>query len=264
MRYVSPSVTASSFNCPHCGVLTTQYWHYIYAGPTRRNSLPLVVGPDDTRDFSFSNIEDEEKRQTFVEMIERVKTGLPFLWKTKDTEYDSIYLRNCHASLCYNCSEISIWVADRLIYPVTGEAPPANPDLPDGIKRDYNEASSILNLSPRGSAAIVRLCIQKLCKHLGQPGKNINDDIAALVKAGLDPRVQKALDAVRVIGNNAVHPGEIDLSDDRPTAESLFRMVNAIADKMISEPKHIDDLYGSLPAKALDAIAARDKKENCE
>ena len=52
--------------------------------------------------------------------------------------------------------------------------------------------------------------LQKLCKVLGQSGNNINEDIKALVESGLDPRVQKALDAVRVVGNNAVHPGQMD------------------------------------------------------
>ena len=50
--------------------------------------------------------------------------------------------------------------------------------------------------------------------HLELKGKNIDDDIGALVKRGLDARIQKALDVVRVVGNNAVHPGQIDLRDD--------------------------------------------------
>ncbi|RWM82678.1 MAG: DUF4145 domain-containing protein [Mesorhizobium sp.] len=148
------------------------------------------------------------------------------------------------------------------MYPQRGEAPPANPDLPEEIRRDYEEASTILDLSPRGAAALVRLCIQKLCKELGQPGKNINDDIAALVKAGLDSRIQKALDAVRVIGNNAVHPGSIDLRDDRATAESLFRLLNLLAEKMISEPKHVDEVYAMLPDAAKAAIETRDKNQS--
>jgi len=106
--------------------------------------------------------------------------------------------------------------------------------------------------------ALIRLAIQKLCKGLGQPGKNINDDIKGLVAKGLDPRVQKALDAVRVIGNNAVHPGQIDLRDDRATAESLFGLLNIVVEKMISEPKHIDEVYASLPESARQAIERRD------
>jgi hypothetical protein len=140
-----------------------------------------------------------------------------------------------------------------------GTAPPPNPDLPADIRQDYEEASSILALSARGAAALIRLCIQKLCKYLGEGGKDINADIGELVKKGLDIRVQKALDAVRVIGNNAVHPGKIDLKDDRATAESLFRLLNIIAEKMISEPKHVDDIYACLPPGALKQIEDRDK-----
>ncbi|MCC0046711.1 MAG: DUF4145 domain-containing protein [Defluviimonas sp.] len=132
--------------------------------------------------------------------------------------------------------------------------------MPDDIRRDYDEASTILDLSTRGAAALIRLGIQKLCKHLGQPGKNINDDIKALVAGGLDLRIQKALDVVRVVGNNAVHPGQIDLKDDRATAESLFRLLNLIVEKMISEPKHVDEVYAALPEEARKAIEKRDGK----
>lgn len=66
--------------------------------------------------------------------------------------------------------------------------------------------------------------------------------------------------AVRVIDNNAVHPGSIDLRDDRATAESLFRLLNLISENMISEPKHVDKIYATLPPNVLAAIETRDKK----
>jgi len=50
---------------------------------------------------------------------------------------------------------------------------------------------------------------------LGESGKDINADIGNLVKKGLSPLVQKALDTVRVVGNECVHPGTMDLKDDR-------------------------------------------------
>ncbi len=131
--------------------------------------------------------------------------------------------------------------------------------MPDDIKADYEEARDILSQSPRGAAALLRLCIQKLCKHLGKPGTNINDDIGALVKDGLSPKVQKSLDIVRVVGNNAVHPGQIDLRDDLQTANMLFGLVNLIADVMITQPKHVDELFNSVvPDSQKDAIARRD------
>ncbi|MBS7419074.1 DUF4145 domain-containing protein [Pseudomonas syringae] len=147
-----------------------------------------------------------------------------------------------------------------MVNPVIGEASAANADMSADIRRDYEEASAILNRSPRGAAALARLSIQKLCKELGKPGKNINDDIGSLVADGLDKRIQQALDVVRVVGNQAVHPGQIDLKDDRATAETLLKLLNMIVDKLISEPKHIDELYSKLPEGALKGIEERDKK----
>jgi hypothetical protein len=74
----------------------------------------------------------------------------------------------------------------------------------------------------------------------------------------LDPRVQQALDVVRVVGNNAVHPGELDLKDDRETADRLFDLVNLIVDVMISRPAQIDQMYATLPPGAIEAIKRRD------
>jgi hypothetical protein len=70
--------------------------------------------------------------------------------------------------------------------------------------------------------------------------------------------VQQALDAVRVIGNEAVHPGQIDVSDNPKIAAALFGLVNFIAEKMVSEPKAIEQIYGSLPPEKLAQIQKRD------
>lgn len=166
---------------------------------------------------------------------------------------------NYWVSACANCESPAFWRDRALFYPMTLGAEDPNDDLPDDIKNDYLEAAHIVTRSPRGAAALLRLCIQKLCSHLGHPGKNINDDIAALVKAGLPQKIQQALDVVRVIGNNAVHPGAMDLQDDKQVADSLFRLVNMIANATISEPKAVEDLYNTLPQSTLDAIENRDK-----
>jgi hypothetical protein len=51
-----------------------------------------------------------------------------------------------------------------MIEPNIGGVPFPNNDLPEDIKNDYIEARDILNKSPRGSSALLRLAIQKLCK----------------------------------------------------------------------------------------------------
>ncbi|MER9456086.1 DUF4145 domain-containing protein [Mesorhizobium sp. M0478] len=236
MKFIPPSRKATAFNCPHCQVLTTQYWYRVGAA-------------------EFPDGETPESSHTLVSRLIADRVVI----SPGGSEHGAVPVHNIHLSKCMECKEVTVWVRDTIAHPSTGPAPLPNPDLSEDIRRDYNEASTILDLSPRGAAALVRLCIQKLCKELGQPGKNINDDIATLVKAGLDSRIQKALDVVRVIGNNAVHPGSFD-RDDRATAESLFRLLNLIADKTISEQKHVDEVYATLPPNALAAIEARDRK----
>jgi hypothetical protein len=129
--------------------------------------------------------------------------------------------------------------------------------MPEDVKEDYEEAATISAASPKAAAALLRLGLQKLCVHLGGKGKNINDDIATLVKNGLPVQIQQSLDIVRVVGNNAVHPGQIAV-DDPDDAGSLFVLTNLIVESMISVPKKVGDLYSNLPQGALDGIAKRD------
>ena len=161
---------------------------------------------------------------------------------------------------CGRCFEYSCWHDGRMVYPITGGAPLPNPDLPKDIKADYDEARLISSSSPRGTAALLRLAIQKLCMELGEKGEDLNTDIANLVKRGLNEKVQKALDSVRVIGNEAVHPGQMDLHDDVETVGKLFGLVNVIADAMITQPKRVDEIYDGLPEGKRKAIESRDAK----
>jgi predicted naringenin-chalcone synthase len=130
--------------------------------------------------------------------------------------------------------------------------------MPEEVQKDFEEARTIVMQSPRGACALLRLAVQKLCSELGESGTNINDDIAALVQKGLSVEVQQALDSLRVIGNNAVHPGEMDLTDDTETASALFELLNFIVEDRISQPKKREEIFAKLPAKAVAAIQRRD------
>lgn len=163
------------------------------------------------------------------------------------------------SATCQHCRETSIWIKDRMYFPDTGNSPFPNPEMPEKVKNLYLEAASISNKSPRGAAALLRLAIQVLCKELGETGNNINSDIGNLVKKGLPEIVQQSLDIVRVTGNDAVHPGQID-TDNPETVIQLFNLTNVIIEYMIALPKKVSGIYSALPTEKLDGINKRDGK----
>ena len=184
------------------------------------------------------------------------------IWKNTyfyNTDYQNLPRQKI--AFCAHCDNFSIWLDEKIIYPEATRIQPPNTDLEQEIIDDYLEASSIVNKSPRGAVALLRLAIQKLCKQLGEKGKNINNDIASLVEKGLPVTIQKALDIVRVIGNDAVHPGQIDLKDDQETANKLFELINIIAYTMITQPREIEALYETLPEDKKAGIEIRDNSQ---
>ena len=160
-------------------------------------------------------------------------------------------------SMCTNCSGWCLWHEGQMVYPVRGDAPPPNPNMPDEVKKEYDEAAAICQQSPRAAAALLRLAVQRLSSILEPGTKDINEAIARLVKKGLPSTIQKALDIVRVTGNHAVHPGTID-TDDAAVAEKLFPLLNLIVEYAISAPARVDELYEALPGNSKEAIEKRD------
>ncbi|MFC3152980.1 DUF4145 domain-containing protein [Litoribrevibacter euphylliae] len=176
---------------------------------------------------------------------------------------------------CSCCENPSLWrVTDyahgqfgrsdksaELIYPDSGVAALPVQDMPEDVKKDYVEAARIFSRSPRGAAALLRLGLQKLCKHLGQEGENINSDIRALAtKNILPPLVVKVADTVRITGNNAVHPGEMSDEDFDYVASKMFELLNFIVKKGISEPKELEALYEMTPENPRKSAEAKDAK----
>ncbi len=257
---VNPSTRLVSFSCPHCGAHSHQTWHDVYADRLEGGKTPSRPAPD-TLEKMTRDVPPEVLARIRA-YIARLLRGEVFLEPTEKQLYKPPQLENVWVSLCYSCEQPSVWVHDSVVHPAIAAAGiDPNDDLSDDIKHDFKEANAILNASPRGAAALLRLCIQKLCAQLGEKGKNLNDDIASLVSKGLDEHVRQALDIVRVVGNNAVHPGQIDLGDDRDTALKLFELVNEIAEDRITRPARTRKLYEKVvPESARKAIEKRDGK----
>lgn len=145
-----------------------------------------------------------------------------------------------------------------MIIPAEAPLAPPHPDMPLKIVGEYDEARRIFARSPRAAVALPRLAIQKLMSELGEKGENINTDIKSLVAKGLPIQVQQAFDFCRVVGNNAVHPGEINLNDTPERGQHLFSMLNFIVEDRITRPKQIAALYEMLPEAARVAVEKRD------
>jgi hypothetical protein len=100
-----------------------------------------------------------------------------------------------------------LWVYDQLVWPRRAGDPEPKLHAPPNVRREYEEAGQTLEASPRGAAALLRLAIEKLCKELGVSREGLNKDIAFFVREDVDARVQKVLEAARIIESNAVRPG---------------------------------------------------------
>ena len=227
-QHFAPTHAVGQFHCPICGVYAKQRWSHLQEvgdAHTRRGMHGVT---------HHSNIHN----------LTHISETLPEEWTV---------------SVCEHCDGLAMWFSGELIFPKKILVEKPNKDLSQEIQDDYLEAANVLSDSPRSAAAILRLALQKLCKQLGEKGDNINDDIGELVKKGLNPTIQKSLDSLRITGNNAVHPGKLDLSEDTERVIKLFGLINFIAEKMITEPNEISTFYEALPEEAKNAVEERDK-----
>ena len=180
-----------------------------------------------------------------------------------ELSYSADYYVSTHElCICSHCDQNSIWntSSKTIVDPsITTNIPP-HEDMPEEIKSLYMEALSVIDLSPKASSALLRLALQNLMPLIGANTGKINEDIAKLVREGLPEEIQQALDYCRVIGNNAVHPNELNLDDTPEMAHAMFEMINFIVEEKIAKPKRIKELFSKLPTGAKEAIDKRDKK----
>lgn len=52
-----------------------------------------------------------------------------------------------------------------------------------------------------------------------------------------------------MIGNHTVHPGQIDMKDNKEIAIKLFGLLNMVVHEMITVPKETDRIFDIIPEK---------------
>jgi len=165
----------------------------------------------------------------------------------KGVDYYEGFVPGFSLSLCLRCGNYALWLDDKMVYPGSSIAPLPATAMPMSVKEDFLEGRNVVNASPRAAGALLRLALQKLMLCLGESGKNLDNDIANLARKGLPKKIYKALEALHVIGNEAVHPGTMSAKDDMNTAIALFNLLNMMVDIMISQPKNFNEICRRIP-----------------
>lgn len=221
---------SEAFPCPLCSVYAQQSWYYVKIKETSH----------------FPNSPSSK-----------------YEYYSLETDYDPFNPdreKGISFSVCKVCSKESLWLNEELVYPLENNIEDPNPLMPEEVKAIYDEARAVLNLSPRSSAALLRLGLEILLPHLGADKAKINTMIQQLVEERKAiGRVQKAMDALRVIGNDAVHPGVIDLEgrDNKEVSLALFKITNYIVAETLGSDDMIEDLYSLLPGRVKEGIENR-------
>lgn len=175
--------------------------------------------------------------------------------------YDGLEL-----SQCYKCKGKLLWYEERIVFLIVNGAPPPHPDMPKDVKKIYDEAKSIVSISSRAAAALLRTAIEVLIDNvIGENKKTLNENIGILVKENkIQVTTQQSLDYLRVIGDYYLHPGVIQMEDieenDYQHVISLFELVNLITDELITRRNKSNEIFGRIPRRQKEQIEERDSK----
>jgi hypothetical protein len=100
------------------------------------------------------------------------------------------------------------WVT---VHPRNGSRGPIPAEVPTHIAEDYREASEILLISPKASAALARRCLQTVLRENGYSRKDLYQEIDALLKEtdaskAIPESLRMTVDGIRHFGNFSAHP----------------------------------------------------------
>lgn len=133
-------------------------------------------------------------------------------------------------------------IEERIIWPQGASGNKLPEEVPDQFRSEYREASSLLNISPKASAAISRRLLQSVIREqYGIKKRSLDKEIEALLNLDIPSYLSEAIDAVRIIGNFAAHPiknkhtGEIT-DVENGEAEWLLEVLEALLDFTFIQP----------------------------
>lgn len=128
--------------------------------------------------------------------------------------------------------------------------------VPNDYREAFNEANTVLGISPKASAALSRRLLQSILRdNYNITDTNLAEQIKKfIVLPNIPSYVSQAVDAIRNIGNFAAHPnkylntGEI-VDVEHGEAEWLLDVLEALFDITFIQPRQTQDKKDKLNAK---------------
>lgn len=180
MSYISPMAKTKSMTCPYCGSAAIFTQHPVLKCFFKGGEMRTYADNYGRAFGSGFRIERDECEFYEPEQV--------CLWR------------------CPNCRKLVLEVAGKISYP-TGSGISAVDCMPQEAKEVFEEAQSIINLSPRAACAMLRICVERMVNASGAEGGNLDRKINSL---GLPATMASVAHACRLVGNDAVHNNAID------------------------------------------------------
>jgi hypothetical protein len=224
---LDPQFGVESFSCPHCNVVAHQDWFSLFLKPENANEVDFLTPETVTVRTLVQGRGEWNDIKEIDQFVERLKKNeLTYIYQ-KNSQSLKVQMANLHLSSCHSCNGFALWVGDRLVFPYNVEK------TPDLVEEDLEEAAAVLNKSPRGATALMRVCIQKLVPLLQQDGKSLNDYMSSLVRKGLEVEIQQSMEVLQVLRSDPVQLTNFDSQDDKEMAVRFFESLKAVLERRI-------------------------------
>jgi len=171
----------AKLKCPHCHVAFKSEWQ----------GVPLGHDADAIWQLLYTYCSDCERLIVFLRQFEERARGSDSVARSRQVSELPTRLK-----------------AEWMVWPRSVARRPVPTGVPKEIADDYREASLVLAVSSKASAALSRRCLQNLLiEKAGVKKKDLYDQIQEVLDSKqLPSRLADDLDAVRVVGNFGAHP----------------------------------------------------------
>ena len=148
----------------------------------------------------------------------------------------------------------------KVIYPDSSTVVNISTDVPESLRADFIEASKVLSVSPKASAALSRRILQSILREQGYTNRDLAKQVDAVLSETdssklLPLYIRNNIDAIRNFGNFSAHQQEDNITseiiDVEPEeAEWCVQIVSDLFDHYYIRPaadrKKLDELNQKL------------------